>query len=137
MHLLYYPEKVYHGRFTPKGNKVVLKGEKETSDFCGLSDRITMATAFLHLLTFIYLLSTVCSQVTIYRTFDGLIKVPNNIPENVTDLHISSNFLMRIKQADFNFKYPNLTVLKLDTNRITTIEKGSFNGTKNSILISI
>ncbi|ELU05029.1 hypothetical protein CAPTEDRAFT_76898, partial [Capitella teleta] len=59
----------------------------------------------------------------------NLTSVPEDIARNVTRLYLPTNDITRIRQSDFNDKYPDLVGVALSSNRITSIESGCFRGT--------
>ncbi|ELT90785.1 hypothetical protein CAPTEDRAFT_218869 [Capitella teleta] len=58
----------------------------------------------------------------------GLTSVPEDIASNVTHLYLNVNDITRIRQSDFNDKYPDLAQLHIKWNYITSIESGCFKG---------
>ena len=73
---------------------------------------------------------TICTQaLTVVRRSEGLVAIPADIDANVTVFDCGDNLITEIKQTDFNDKYPDLKELWLHSNRITSVEYGSFKGT--------
>lgn len=76
-----------------------------------------------HGLTFAGALSVNCDS-------EGLTMIPGDINgDGVTDFSCERNQFTEIRQVDFNDRYPQLKVLKLSYNMITSVESGSFKGT--------
>mgnify|MGYP001546991951 CR=1 FL=1 len=72
--------------------------------------------------------------VTVDRSFEGLTSVPDDIDTNVTRLLMNNNEISAITQSDFNDKYPDLEELKLESNNISSVERGCFRATILAII---
>jgi hypothetical protein len=64
----------------------------------------------------------------------GLTSVPSDIPSDATVVNLDDNKLSKIRQGDFNGKFPYLSELSLIHNQMTSIERGCFEGTALSLI---
>ncbi|ELU04963.1 hypothetical protein CAPTEDRAFT_184967 [Capitella teleta] len=58
-----------------------------------------------------------------------LTSIPLDISSSMTHLDCTRNSISNVKDSDFNDKYPNLVVLLLGRNKLTSIDCGCFKGT--------
>jgi Leucine-rich repeat (LRR) protein len=54
----------------------------------------------------------------------GLTSIPSDIPSDAKVVNLDKNQLSKIRQEDFNRKFPHLAELSLNQNQITSIERG-------------